>query len=124
MKVSLTCLLIDIASWKVCIQPILRIFVCVVVCQATLFLYLIIFIVAGVNDNRRMMTNALDLCDALGLDRVSERFDRSWVVSATEHEILPDEDAQLITGIVEDVFFPNTTTPDSAKSQLLKVNFI
>ena len=72
MEVSLTCLLIDVASWEIGFQPILRIFVCVVICKATLFLYLIILIVAGVDDNRRMMTDALDLCDAFGLDRISE----------------------------------------------------
>jgi hypothetical protein len=43
----------------------------------------------------------------------SELLDGSRIVTATKHEVLPDEDAELIAGIVEGVLFPDTTTPDS-----------
>jgi hypothetical protein len=66
-----------------------------------------------------MMADTLDLRNALFLDRFSEFLDGRGVVAAAKHEILPDEDAELITGIIEDVLFPDTTTPDSGiKCQL------
>jgi hypothetical protein len=63
-----------------------------------------------------MVSDAFDLRNTLDLDRLSELFDGSWVVAATKHEVLPDEDAELIAGIVKDVLFPDTTTPDSGNN--------
>jgi hypothetical protein len=60
-----------------------------------------------------MMANALNLRNTLGLDRISELLDGSRVITATKHEVLPDKNAELIAGIVENILFPDTTTPDS-----------
>lgn len=59
------------------------------------------------------MADSLNLRNALGLDGVSKLFDGSRVVAATEHEVLPNKNTELVAGIVENVLFPNTTTPDS-----------
>ena len=56
------------------------------------------------------MSQAADVQNALVLDRLQDL----WVcgiIAATEHEILPDENAQLVADIVEYVFFPNAASP-------------
>ena len=59
------------------------------------------------------MADALDLRNTLGLDGLSVLLDGCGIVTASEHEVLPDEDTEFVAGIVEDVLLPDTTTPDS-----------
>lgn len=63
-----TYLLVEIPGRKVCFEPILGIFVGIVVREVTLLLHLIIFVVSGVDDDRRVMADALDLRNTFGLD--------------------------------------------------------
>ena len=116
LTVAATYLLVDIPCREVGFQPVLRVLVRVVVSETTLFLHLVIFVVASINDNRRMMTDTFDLGNTFGLDGIPKLFDRSRIVSTAEHEVLPYEDAELVTDFIEDILFPDTTAPDPGGS--------
>lgn len=61
-------LLVDVSCGEVRLQPIFRIFVFIVICQAILLLTLVILVVTSVNDNRRVMSEPLELGFALGFN--------------------------------------------------------
>lgn len=63
-----TYLFVEISGREVGLKPVLRILVGIVVCEATLLLHLVIFIVSGIDDDRWVMADALDLRNTLGLD--------------------------------------------------------
>ena len=105
-------LFVYIPGWKIGLEPIIRILISIIVGQTVLLLDLIVFVIARINHYRWMVTQSLDLCYAFSLDRVSHIF-VCWVIPATEHEVLPHEDTEFITGLIKDVLFPYTATPDS-----------
>lgn len=80
-------------------------------------MHLVIFIVAGIDDNRRVVSQPFDLIDAFCLDGCSYLW-KSWIIAATEHEVVPDKYAELVADVVKGIFFPDTTTPDPAKVSL------
>lgn len=93
-------LLIDIASREVGLEPRISVLVLVVVRQTRRLLILVILIISRPDDNRRVMAQKLDVFLGLALDRL-EHLGMGWVIAASEHEVLPDENAVLVTGIVE-----------------------
>lgn len=103
---------VNVPSRKVGLQPVFGILVRIVVCQIVLLLHLIILIVTGIYHDRGMVAESLDLCHALHFDRLPDLW-IGWVVAATEHEVLPDKDPKFVASVIEDVFFPDATTPNS-----------
>jgi hypothetical protein len=106
-------LLVDVSGGEVGLQPALRIFVGVVVRQAKLFLHLIILVVASVDDDGRVVADTLDLSDAFCFNRVSE-LPVGWVITTAKHKVLPDKNAEFVACVVEDVFLPDSSAPDTA----------
>ena len=68
----------------------------IVVCQAGLFLDLVVLVVAGKDDDRRMMTEPSDVGGCLGRDGL-QYLRIAGIVATAEHEILPYEDPKLVT---------------------------
>lgn len=56
------------------------------------------------------MTQPGDISHALLLDR-SKHGRKSRVITTPEHEVLPDQDTQLIAQVVENVLLPDAPTP-------------
>ena len=67
-----------------------------------------------------MVPQALHLCDGLGFDGLQEG-GPARVVAAAEHEVVPDQDPELVAGSVEGVFFPDAAAPDSGAWLVLEV---
>ena len=47
--------LIDIACWKVCLEPVVWVLIVIIIRQFGLLLHLIVFVVADVDHNRRVV---------------------------------------------------------------------
>lgn len=109
----ITYLFVKISCREVCLEPVFWILIGIIVCEATLLLHLVILVVSSINNDRRMVADAFDLRNTFGFDGFPVLLDGSRVVTTTKHEVLPDEDAELVAGIVEDVLFPDTTAPNS-----------
>lgn len=84
--------LVDVASRKIGLEPGLRVLVGEIVIQAVLLLDLVVFVVAGPEDDGRMMAHASYVRDRFFLHRVEEGFE-GWIIAAGKHEVLPDHDA-------------------------------
>lgn len=59
-----------------------------------------------------MVSQALDVVDCLLTDRLEYRRP-CWVIATAEHEVLPNQHAQLVTGLVESIVLVDTAAPDT-----------
>ena len=80
---------------------------------------MVILIVTCVDYDRGMVAEPLDILGCFALDRLEE-IGPGRIVSTGKSEVLPDKDTKLVTSIVEDIFFINTTSP-YAVEQLINV---
>lgn len=79
-------------------------------------MYLVVFIVASIDDNGRMVSQAANIGHAFAFDGSQDGRERR-IIATTEHEILPDEYAQLVADVIENVFLPYATAPDAVCCQ-------
>lgn len=107
-------LLINVARREVCLQPVLWVLVFVVVFQLIRLLNLVVFVIACIDCHRGVVPKTLDLADAFLLYRLSD-LRVGWVITASEHEVLPHQDSEFVAEIVKDVLFPDTATPDPVR---------
>lgn len=108
----ITDLLVYEACWEICLQPAFRVFVFVVVCEATRLLNLIVFVVAREDHNRWMMANSSNVCGGLHSHRLQELW-KGWIVPTAIHKVLPDQNAQFVANVVKDIFLVYSTAPYS-----------
>src|SRR6185437_13340121 len=67
-------------------------------------------VISAPHDDARMIAQALHLIDGL-LAHVVEKFCITRIHVAAEHEILPDDQAQLVADVVEVVILVNASAP-------------
>lgn len=100
-----------VSRWKVALEPAFGVLIVVIVIKVTLLLHLIVLVVAGPNDNGRMVSKATDIIFGLSLYRIRQcRPD--GIHPASKHEVLPDKDTQFVTYVVKGIVLINTSTPD------------
>ena len=73
---------------------------------------LIVFVVASIYYDGRMVAHSAKVRNGL-LPNGFEESGKCWVISATEHEVLPDHNAEFVTCIIECVVFVNASAPHS-----------
>ena len=61
-------LLIDITSRKICLEPVLRILILIVILESVLFLNLVVFVVSNIDHDRGMVTQSAHVVDCFLLD--------------------------------------------------------
>ena len=81
--------LIDISRRKIRLEPVLRVLVGIIVDQACGFGDLVVFVVAGEDNEGGVVSEAANVEGCLLLDGFEE-VRRAGVVAACEHEVLPD----------------------------------
>lgn len=105
--------LIDIPCWECAFEPRLGVFVpVIVVIQVISLLDLVVLVVAGPNHERWASPQSPYIIPSFLFDLL----EKGWIcrVARTgEGEILPDEDSKLVAGVVEVVFFVDSTSPYS-----------
>src|SRR5579884_3866376 len=72
----------------------------------------LVFVVAAPERHAGMVAQAAYLVTRLGFYLLDKAARMLWIHGASEHKILPDQDAQLITKLVEDPMFIDATAPD------------
>lgn len=110
-------LLVNIARREICLEPVLGIFVRVIVLQTVCFLDLVVLVVSGIDDKGRVMPEPFHVRNAFFFDG----FPNFWVcrvVTTAKHEVLPHKDAKFVAEVVEDVLFPDTSAPDPVERGL------
>jgi hypothetical protein len=110
---------IYIASWECRLQPVLRVHILDVVVRVEELGEEVIFIVAVPCNNGRMVTQTRDIVLHLSSDVLDEAL-MCRVCSAGEQEILPNEEPEFVTCVVEYILFEDTTCPDAIKSKLVR----
>lgn len=111
-------LLVEVAGGEAGFEPVLGVGVGGVVAEVVRedgFGVLVVFVVAGPEDDAGVGVEAVDVVGCFSGDGVAEGGDLGGVVSAAEGEVLPDEDAEGVAGFIEGVFFVDAAGPDAAE---------
>lgn len=77
---------------------------------------LVVLVVAGKDDQRRVVPQLGDSLLCLELDAVNKGIVR-WVLAAAEHEVLPDEDTLGVAVVVERLGLEDSASPDANLSK-------
>ncbi|KAK1856728.1 hypothetical protein CCHR01_00698 [Colletotrichum chrysophilum] len=105
-------LLVDVARGEVGLEPVVGVLVGEVVGEVLALGVLVVLVVAGPDDDGGVVAEHLDVLAGLAVDGLQEG-GPGGVVAAAEHKVLPDEDAELVAGVVEGLFLVDAAAPDA-----------
>ncbi|KAL5867400.1 hypothetical protein ACKVWC_011613 [Pyricularia oryzae] len=104
---------VDVPGGEVCPQPRLRVLVaCKVVLQPVALHDLVVLVVPGPDDERRVVPQPPHVLSRLGLDGL-QKPGVGGVVCAGEAKVLPCQDAGLVAGVEEGVGLVDAAAPDA-----------
>lgn len=109
-------MLVVVSSRKLIPKPLIRVLAFSVILELQLLGDLVILVVAGIDDDGRVVTESPDVLRCFERYRLAE----GWpcgIVAASKHKVLPDKYPQLIAQFVEHIFFIYAASPypDSPK---------
>ena len=97
-------LLVNVSRGKARREPVFWVVIVLIVSQLSGdgFHVLIVFIISRIYDNACVVSQPLDVVDCFFSNAFPELSDLGWIVTAGKGEVLPDEDAKIVAGFVED----------------------